>query len=139
MYSFEFYEYRVTFLSVSVSFDLSLLKGQQRHGYNCTDAPFNSWKDPAERIMSILNRGLQSVGLMRAAIEHDDIEDRVTKCQNMKEIRNLAASDDEVRGAVINSVEPVKRLMEETFKRLSLKGKNFKKFHATTEAEINNL
>ena len=35
--------------------------------------PYNSWKDPAERIMSILNRGLQAVGLMRAPIEDDDI------------------------------------------------------------------
>lgn len=33
--------------------------------------PGNSWKNPAERIMSLLNLGLQSVGVMRTRAEDD--------------------------------------------------------------------
>lgn len=40
--------------------------------------PGNSWKNPAERIMSQLNLALQAIGMMRA--ESDKVnEDRITK------------------------------------------------------------
>lgn len=37
----------------------------------CRTAPNHSWKNPVERIMSILNLGLQCVGLMRAKMSDD--------------------------------------------------------------------
>ena len=36
--------------------------------------PQNSWKDPAERVMSSLNAGLHAIGLMRDKIENLSLE-----------------------------------------------------------------
>ena len=41
----------------------------------CT-APSNSWANPVERIMSIINIGLQGVGLMRQKMS-DDFENAI--------------------------------------------------------------
>ena len=40
------------------------------------NAPGHSWHNPAERVMSVLNLGLQSVGIMRAS---SDLENLITK------------------------------------------------------------
>ena len=58
--------------------------------------PYASWKDPAERIMSILNIGLQAVGLMRSEIprsDNNDIESGLKKRKSMKDIRAYAEKD----------------------------------------------
>ena len=47
--------------------------------------PQHSWKNPVERIMSILNLGLQSVGLMRSKM-NDQSEKLLSKCNTMNEI-----------------------------------------------------
>lgn len=46
--------------------------------------PHNSWKNPAERIMSILNLALQGVGIARAKTAH---EDQLQKCKNMSSLK----------------------------------------------------
>ncbi len=58
-------DHRVNFLSVKLSLialfidlDLDMIVGLRT-------APGNSWANPVERIMSILNIGLQGVGVMR--------------------------------------------------------------------------
>ena len=42
-------------------------------------APYHSWRNPVERIMSILNLGLQCVGLARAEMPAE-FEKEVKKC-----------------------------------------------------------
>ena len=44
-------------------------------------APNHSWKNPVERIMSLLNIGLQCVGLMRVKMS-DKFESVVQNCNN---------------------------------------------------------
>ena len=58
-------DHRITYLSVQLTLisvflvlDLDVLCA-------CGTAPAQSWKNPVERVMSLLNLGLQSVGLMR--------------------------------------------------------------------------
>ena len=57
----------------------------------------------------------------------------------MKEIRALAENDPEIKTAFLNSVAPVKDLMNEIFRRLNLKGQFVKAFDGATDDEIINL
>ena len=59
-------DHRLTYFSVKLSLICLFLK--QDLDYLCAGrtAPHHSWRNPVERIMSILNLGLQCVGLARA-------------------------------------------------------------------------
>lgn len=60
--------------------------------------PYNSWKDPAERVMSVLNCGAQCVGLMRAETQ---IETKLTNCSSLKSIRKLADDHPDLEVGII--------------------------------------
>ena len=51
--------------------------------------PYNSWKDPAERIMSISNIAMQGVGLAREKMSNET-EQQLADCSSMKQIRAQA-------------------------------------------------
>ena len=62
--------------------------------------------------MSILNQGLQCVGLMGQNCD-EGIEEKLKPASSMKDIRKLAESDPDIMPAVLSSVSPVKELMNE--------------------------
>ena len=76
---------------------------------------------------------------MSALIENGDIELALKSCNSMKNIRELAKTNKDVRDEVIGSVRPVKQLLAHTFERLSLKGKSFKNVDAADENALNKL
>ena len=80
--------------------------------------PYSSWKDPAERLMSILNIGLQSIGLARRELQDKDLEQKLRRCNNMKQIRELAIREDNLKEEMKQSIQPVKDLVENVIKRL---------------------
>ena len=88
--------------------------------------PYNSRKDPAERGISILNIGLQSVGLVREKLTNDDLEKILKQFSGLKSIRALAEIDPELKEQVHQSVTPLKNLLKDVFltsftKRLDLR------------------
>ena len=101
-------------------------------------APYHSWKNPVERIMSINNIGLQSVGLMREKAD-DDFEATVSKCKTMSALRKKAKRNPRLKDVSLDSIAPVKVLMSTVFQRLQLKGKNIECFISATMAEIDKL
>lgn len=52
-------------------------------------APGHSWTNPAERVMSILNIGLQNCALERSKGD-DDTESDIRKCGSMADLRTMA-------------------------------------------------
>ena len=60
--------------------------------YLCTacTAPYHSFWNPAERGISVLNLGLQSVGLAHNTVNDTDIKDAVTKCNSIWDTWELA-------------------------------------------------
>ena len=62
-------DHRLTFLSVQFALIAYFLKHNKDLLIAVRTPPYNSWKDPAERVMSILNLGLNAVGLMRATTD----------------------------------------------------------------------
>ena len=59
-------DHRLTYISVQLSLIALFLNLDLDFLVACRTAPNHSWKNPVERIMSILNIGLQCVGIMRA-------------------------------------------------------------------------
>ena len=79
-------DHRVTYLSVQLSLicvfqtlDLDFLCVART-------APHNSWRNPVERMMSILNIGLQGVGLMRKEMGQRT-ESELSKCNSEAQVR----------------------------------------------------
>lgn len=62
--------YSMVFLFFDLNLDMLVL---------ARNAPGHSWRNPAERIMSVLNLGLQAVGMMRQAAEDDEIEKKIKR------------------------------------------------------------
>ena len=59
-------DHRITYISVQLSLICLFLQLDLDYLCACRTAPYNSWRNPAERIMSIINLGLQCVGLAQA-------------------------------------------------------------------------
>ena len=97
--------------------------------------PYHSWKNPVERIMSILNLALHGVGLMRVHMS-DKFETLIKSCNSMKAIREAAEQHPGLREALLDSIEPVKALLSGLFLRLKLKEDPFSVFTAASTAEI---
>jgi len=100
--------------------------------------PGHSWKNPVERIMSILNLGMQSIGLMRDKMS-DDLENLMKKCNSMEEIRTHSNNEPQLKNELINSLQTPINLMEGIFERLLLKDEPFLTYKSATEEEIKNL
>lgn len=112
-------EHRVNFHSVKVplillfkELDLDLLVA-----IRC--APGQSYISVVERIMSILNIGIQNVALERAVSPSDST---IQKARNMAELR----THPEVKGDWLKSLEPMQEEIRGRFERLKLKDDPFK-------------
>jgi len=93
-------------------------------------APGNSWVNPAERVMSILNLGLQNCALERA----DDASFK--SVNSMSQRRELIGKKPELRGKWVDVIEPVQAVVQTRFSRLSLKGKQFQIENPATDEDI---
>ena len=132
-------DHRVTYISVQISLIALFLKTNADMLVAIRTPPQHSWKDPAERIMSILNIGLQATGLMRDKISGPALEHRLKSANNMKEIRELAKDHDGLKDGVKNSVRQVKQLLENIFSQLKLEDKPFITFESAEDEEIDTM
>lgn len=98
-------------------------------------APNNSWLNPCERLMSILNLGLQCVSTTRAKAS-SEIEAILKSCNSMADIRKEADSKPLLKKAVADSLAPVISQIEERFQRLSLRDMPFRIGETATSDNI---
>ena len=124
----------LTYLSVQVALTLFLNFDLDFFSVART-APFHSWRNPVERIMSLLNLGLQFIGLMRKKMD-DGYESAVANCNSIAQLRKVAEKNPTVKDGTLDSISPVKILMSSVFQRLELQGKNIQSFPAATVADI---
>jgi hypothetical protein len=85
--------------------------------------------------MSILNLGLQSVGLMRTKM-NDQSEKLIKGVGTMSEIRKVAEENLNLKKDLIESLQVPIRLISDVFNRQSLKGELFETFNAASETEM---
>ena len=100
--------------------------------------PYNSWKDPAERVMATLNLGAQAVGLMRTSTE---IEDLLKGCNGLKSIRDLDKNNLglNIKEKILESTQLCKSLLSSIFERLVYSGDPITSFIPATDKEMNLL
>ena len=83
-------------------------------------APGQSYINPAERIMSILNYGLQNCATERARLDEES-EKLLKRCNSMAELRTTAVKHPQLVEKWKQSIEPVQSLVQNRFLRLKLK------------------
>lgn len=130
-------DHRLTYVSVQMSLlCIFLIFDLDMHCVARTP-PQNSLKNPAERIMSVLNLGFQSVGLMREKTEN--FEKHLGSANSLSEIRNLAEKYPAFEKEVLDAIEPVRILLSNVVNRLKWKGEYFQTFAPATEEEVFDL
>ena len=127
---------RLTYISVQISLICLFKKLDLDYLCACRTAPYHSWRNPVERIMSVINLGLQSVGLAHREVEAN-VEAELSKCNSLADLRKLAAKGNYVVSSVADSLSPVKLLLTQIMFRLVLKEKQFSVFTSATPSEIN--
>ena len=127
-------DHRLTYLSVQLSLIAIFLKLDLDFLCAARTAPCHSWCNPAERVMSVVNLGLQCVGLMRREME--DHEALIANCNNISQLRQVGERKPDIIPAVRDSIAPVKILLCDIFKRLKLHDKNFQVFSAATDEDM---
>ena len=125
-------DHRLTYLTVQLSLialfmnlDLDVLIAGRT-------APSHSWANPVERIMAIVNLGLQCIGVMRSE-GSADFEKTIKSCNNMKDIRTKCSTFKE---DVADSLKQPINLLESILIRLELKEKTFQIFEKASQKEI---
>ena len=98
--------------------------------------PYNSWKNPAEQVMSELNLALQAVGMMREKLVTAVLEKVSEGCKSMKDICTAAKNHPALQGEFRDSVQPYIILLLSLFQRLKLKDEPFTLFQSSTSSEI---
>ena len=110
-------DHRVTYISVKLA--LIALYRKLDLDYLCAvrTAPYHSYRNPVERIMSILNLGLQAVALARKRMP-DEMEMEAAKCNSLKALRAVAERKENFREASLDSISSVKVLLTDIARRL---------------------
>ena len=124
-------DHRLTFIAVQLSLISLFLQLDLDYLCAARTAPYHSWRNPVEHIMSVINLGLQCVGLTWNGMD-DDSEQLLGKAGNMKEIRAAAAKHPTLREAIIYSVAGPKICLPQVLSRLQLKQESFNVFNAAT-------
>lgn len=98
-------------------------------------APGHSWTNPAERIMSILNLGLQNCALERPRSD-EATEVEFKRHRSMAELRALMDKKPELRAKWNEVIQPVQSTIRHRFERLRLKDEAFHTMDPISGAEI---
>ncbi|KAL8607708.1 hypothetical protein ACOMHN_039382 [Nucella lapillus] len=101
-------------------------------------APGHSFRNPAERVMSILNIGLQNCATERKQTD-EAAETLLKRCSSVSAIRSMAAKHPELQEKWRDSIEPVQSTIQNRFLRLKLKGEPMTAVDPVTDGELDNL
>uniref|UniRef100_A0A1X7SJS1 Uncharacterized protein n=1 Tax=Amphimedon queenslandica TaxID=400682 RepID=A0A1X7SJS1_AMPQE len=125
-------DHRITYLSVQLSLIALFLNLDLDVLIAGRTAPSHSWANPVERIMAILNLGIQCLGIMRSQGE-EEFEKSVKSSNNLKQIRENCLSFKE---DVQKALQPPIELLKSIILRLELKDKKFEVFESASQKEI---
>ena len=97
-----------------------------------------SLRNIVERVMSILNLAVQSIGIMRSEMAAD-MEKQVKNANSIEELRSIAEKHPALKKALLQSVQTPMDLMSSTLSRLSLKGEPVTVLPAASHDEIDEM
>ena len=122
-------DYRLTYMSVQLSLIALLLNLNFDFLCACRTPTYHSWKNPVERIMSIVNIGVLCVGIMRQE-GSKVVEAAIKTSDNLSQLRKSALNYKE---DVESSLLPPIELISNTLRRLKLKDVSFEIFESCTD------
>ena len=128
-------DHRLTYISVQISLICFFKKLDLDFLCAARQAAYQSWRNPVERLMSIINLGLQSVGIARSSVGIN-VEVELKKCNSMSQLRKVAERVTTIIGIVQDSLSPVKILLNSIMTRLMLKETPFQTYTSATVPEI---
>ena len=85
--------------------------------------------------MSILNLGLQYIGLMREKMD-ENFKKLSSRCNSLADLRKIGEGNPSITDAVADSISPVKVLLTDIFVRLELQSKKFSFFTLVSSSDI---
>ena len=114
-------DHRLTYVSTQLSLIALFLNLNLDLLCAARTAPNQSWRNPVERIMSVVNLGLQSIGLMRKEM-NTDAEKALRNCNSLKQVRSTGEQyKKEITESILQPIDLLSGIMQ----RLELKGKHF--------------
>lgn len=131
-------DHRVTYISVKLPLVTIFRKLDLDYLCAVRTAPYHSYRNPVERIMSIVNLGLQAVALARKILP-EEMEAEATKCNSLKALRAVAERQVGFKQTALDSIAPVKILLTDIVRGLELKQRKFKLFSSATEEEMSDM
>ena len=131
-------DHRVTYLSTKLSLIALFLEQDLDCLVAVRTPPHNSWRNPVERAMSLLNLAMQSVGLMRSSCG-EKYEKVLRSCNSLAQIRAAAEKDPGLKTAILDAMQQPKSLLSTLFSRLKLKGTDFGLFPSAEDTEMDGL
>ena len=87
-------------------------------------APSQSYINPAERCVSLLNIGLYGLALERG--HAGAFEERISSCETKKALREKSNEHQGLKQTYLASLEKPRMILEDTFQFLALKGNSIK-------------
>ncbi|KAK7092705.1 hypothetical protein V1264_008410 [Littorina saxatilis] len=101
-------------------------------------APGQSYINPAERVMSLLNLGLQNCATERSAM--DEASEKIIKtCNSVSSIRDSEKKNPNMKQQWMESIEPVQAAIASRFRRLKLKDEPVAVIDPVSEENIDAL
>jgi hypothetical protein len=135
-------EHNLSFPSVQAAIADFCLTSQPGHAVFGNSAPYYSYTNEPERVMSILNLALYGVAVERPRIDVTKFpgeESRFTSTKTIAELRAQAARFPTLSTAVHDTLEPVFELLYERFEKLSLGDVPFKRGGHAPDAAADDL
>jgi hypothetical protein len=128
-------DHRITFGSVQISLICLFLHGNFDLLIALRTAPYHSWANPAERIMSIINLGLQEVAIMRDMMS-EDLEEIFKKADTLEEIRIAADKNIDLKNGLCNCISNIQQLLHSRTERLVLHENPFRHYDPADSQNI---
>ncbi|CAB4375468.1 unnamed protein product [Rhizophagus irregularis] len=101
-------------------------------------APHHSWCNPAERIMSVINYGLQGVAIEREKMP-EEFEDEFEALRTLEDIREKAKDNPCLKVELEKCIVTVQELLRERTEHLVWKNEAFKTENPASDLEINEM
>ncbi|GBC18616.2 hypothetical protein GLOIN_2v1779563 [Rhizophagus irregularis DAOM 181602=DAOM 197198] len=118
-------DHQTTFGSVQLAMICLFLEGDFNFLAAVRTAPYHSWSNSAERIMSIINLGLQGVALKRSDMSSDS-EKVFKNLGTMEEIRNAALYNQTLSEKMKIAIKDTQEILQNRTTRLKLHNQKFK-------------
>ncbi|PKC54998.1 hypothetical protein RhiirA1_476344 [Rhizophagus irregularis] len=128
-------DHRTIFGSVQISLICLFLHGNFDMLIAMRTAPHHSWTNPAERIMSILNLGLQGVALVKDTMSPES-ETAFAKLDTLDEIRAAAKTNETLQSDLCKCITRVQQILEGRTERLVLHDESFQYYDPADKTMI---